>query len=32
MSLIAKITLVSSCVVSAGIVFYVHYKQNLDRQ
>ena len=31
MSLTAKLTLATSCVVSVGIVVYVHYKQNLDR-
>ncbi|KAI9551897.1 hypothetical protein GHT06_022233 [Daphnia sinensis] len=31
MSLVAKITLASSIVLSTGIVFYVHHKQNLDR-
>ncbi|EFX84361.1 hypothetical protein DAPPUDRAFT_314619 [Daphnia pulex] len=31
MSLVAKLTLASSVIVSAGIVYYVHYKQNLDR-
>nr|CAH0111878.1 unnamed protein product [Daphnia galeata] len=31
MSLIAKLTLGSSIILSAGIVYYVHYKQNLDR-
>ncbi|KAG8276070.1 protein PET117 homolog, mitochondrial [Homalodisca vitripennis] len=31
MSLPAKITLATSCVVSAGIIAYVHFKQQLDR-
>ena len=31
MSTIAKATLAASCVTTAGIVGYVHYKQELDR-
>jgi len=31
MSLLAKSTLAASCVTSVGIITYVHYKQNLDR-
>ncbi|XP_076067232.1 protein PET117 homolog, mitochondrial [Oratosquilla oratoria] len=32
MSLASKVTLGLACIVSGGIVYYVHYKQNLDRE
>ncbi|EFN83763.1 protein PET117 homolog, mitochondrial-like [Harpegnathos saltator] len=32
MSIAAKVTFVSCCCVSFGIIAYVHYKQSYDRQ
>ncbi|KAI4460537.1 hypothetical protein MML48_5g00009983 [Holotrichia oblita] len=32
MSLASKITLSLACITSAGIIGYVHYKQQLDRE
>ncbi|XP_059478548.1 protein PET117 homolog, mitochondrial [Neocloeon triangulifer] len=32
MSIAAKATLALSIAISGGIVFYVHYKQNMDRE